>query len=223
VGIETEVDALGCSPTVATRQREAVIEVLRDLARRSDPRGKSTQVEPNQRGGREAMAISQQAVTSEERAPAGEPVGTVNVVDPHPLNWLFVTWNTMEEPVRTDEHGHLVGAAMEDSRWIDDTTFEIDLRRGVRYQDGEEFTAANFKRAFDETQRWKAPHPPGTYLNFHPDTRLEIVDDHKVRMVFPEPDGLVLGKFRGFHLPSTRFWDELGFGYKAIGTGEGHW
>jgi len=25
------------------------------------------------------------------------PVGTVNVFDPHPLNWLFITWNTMEE------------------------------------------------------------------------------------------------------------------------------
>lgn len=45
------------------------------------------------------------------------PVGTVNVVDPHPLNWLYITWNTMEEPVRTDETGATVGAAMEDSHW----------------------------------------------------------------------------------------------------------
>ena len=42
-------------------------------------------------------------------------VGTVNVVDPHPLNWLYITWNTMEEPVRTEEKGNIVGAAMEDS------------------------------------------------------------------------------------------------------------
>ena len=26
------------------------------------------------------------------------PVGTINVVDPHPLNWLYITWNTMEGP-----------------------------------------------------------------------------------------------------------------------------
>jgi hypothetical protein len=39
------------------------------------------------------------------------PVGTVHVVDPNPLNWLFITWNTMEEPVRTDEQGRIVGAA----------------------------------------------------------------------------------------------------------------
>jgi len=45
------------------------------------------------------------------------PVGSINVVDPHPLNWLYITWNTMEEPVRTDEKGNIVGAAMEDSFW----------------------------------------------------------------------------------------------------------
>ena len=112
---------------------------------------------------------------------------------------------------------------MEDSRWVDETIFEVDVRRGVRFQDGEECTAHSFKRAFDEVQRWKAPHPPGTSLNFHPDATAEVVDDYKVRINFPEPDGLVLGKFRGMHVPSTRFWEEEGFGYRKNGTGEGHW
>ena len=151
------------------------------------------------------------------------PVGTIHVVDPNPLNWLFITWNTMEEPVRTTPDGHLVGAAMESSRWIDETTFEVKLRQGIRFQDGEKFDVRSFERAFVEVQRWRAPHPPGTSLNFHPDTRLEIVDDSTVRMIFTEPDGAILGKFRGFHLPSTRFWDEIGFGYKNNGSGEGHW
>ncbi len=44
-----------------------------------------------------------------------------------------------------------------------------------------------------------------------------------MRLHFPEPDGLVLGKFRGMHVPSTRFWEEEGFGYRKNGTGEGHW
>jgi ABC-type transport system substrate-binding protein len=112
---------------------------------------------------------------------------------------------------------------MEDSRWVDETTFEVTLRQGIRFQDGEEFNTRSFERAFVEVQQWKAPHPPGTSLNFHPDTRLEIVDDYTVRMIFPEPDGTILGKFRGFHLASTRFWDEIGFGYQKLGTGEGHW
>ena len=112
-------------------------------------------------------------------------MGTIHVVDPHPLKWLFITWNTMEESIRTDGRGHIVGAVMEDSRCIDETTFEVDIREGIRFQDGEGCTAHSFKRAFDEVQRWKAPHPPGTYLNFHPDARVEVVNDHRVRMNFP--------------------------------------
>jgi ABC-type transport system substrate-binding protein len=153
---------------------------------------------------------------------AHAPAGTINVVDPNPLNWLFVTWNTMEEPFRTDERGHIVGAVMEDSRWLDDT-FQVDVRRGIHFQDGEDLTAHSVKRAFDEVQRWKAPHPPCTSLNFHPDATAEVVDDYTVRIHFPEPDGLVLGKFRGMHVPSTRFWEEEGFGYRKRETGEGHW
>jgi ABC-type transport system substrate-binding protein len=75
------------------------------------------------------------------------------VVDPHPLNWLFITWNTMEEPVRTDEEGHIVGAAMEESSWVDQTTLEVRLRKGLRYQDGEEFSAENFTRAFETARQ----------------------------------------------------------------------
>lgn len=150
------------------------------------------------------------------------PVGTVNVVDPHPLNWLYITWNTMEEPVRTDEQGNIVGAAMEDSFW-EGATLVVKVREGVRFQDGTTLTAHSVRRAFDEVQKWKAPHPPGTYLNFHPDTTVDVTDDYTIRFNFPEPDGLALAKFRGFHIPSERFWEEEGFGYRKLGTGEGHW
>ncbi len=39
--------------------------------------------------------VSQQPAAGQEQR---TPVGTINVVDPNPLNWLFITWNTMEEP-----------------------------------------------------------------------------------------------------------------------------
>lgn len=148
--------------------------------------------------------------------------GTVHIVDPSPLNWLFITWNTAEEPVRTDEDGHIVPAVLTDFRWVD-TTLEIDTRPGVRFQDGEPLTAHHVKRAFDEVQRWAAPHPPGTYLNFAPDARAEVAGDHRLRIRFPAPDGLALGKFRGMHVMSSAFWQRLGFGYDRVGTGEGHW
>lgn len=138
------------------------------------------------------------------------PVGEITIVDANELNWLFITWNTVEEPVRTDHEGRVVGAAMESFDWLDDTTLEIHVREGVTFHDGTALRARHVKRSFDEVQRWKAPHPPGTYLNSHPDTTMEIVDDHTVRMHFPEPEGLALGKFSGMHVMNDRFWDELG-------------
>jgi ABC-type transport system substrate-binding protein len=151
------------------------------------------------------------------------PVGTLNVVDPHPLNWLFITWNTMEEPIRVDEDGHIAFALATDARWVDDRTLELDLREEVRFQDGEPFTAHSIRQGFEEMQRWAAPHPPGTWLNFPPESVCEVVGEHRVRFRFPAPDGLAVGKFRGFHIPSADFWGTYGFGYAKTGSGEGHW
>lgn len=151
------------------------------------------------------------------------PVGEVRVFDPHPLNWLFITWNTMEEPVRTDHEGFLVMALAESARWRDDRTLEVRVRDGACFQDGEPCAARAVKENFEEVQRWAVPHPPGTYLNFHPDARCDVEDERTCVFRFPEPDGLVLGKFRGFHVASPSFWHTHGFGYKRTGSGEGHW
>ena len=153
----------------------------------------------------------------------GEPAGTVHVVDPSPLNWLYITYNTVEELVRVSPEGITVPAAMESYRWKDDRTLEVDLREGNRFQDGEPLTAATVKRAFDEVFRWEAPHPPGTHFNIDPRTRCEVAGEHRVRLHLPEPDGLVLGKLRAVHLMSTRFWNGPGFGYARDASGEGHW
>ena len=96
------------------------------------------------------------------RDEAPTPVGTLNVFDPHPLNWLFITWNTMEEPVRTDHEGHTVLALAEAAEWRADGGFAVTVRRGARFQDGEPCTAHSIKQNFDEVQTWAAPHPPGT-------------------------------------------------------------
>jgi ABC-type transport system substrate-binding protein len=116
-------------------------------------------------------------------------VGTINIVDPSPLNWLFITWNTMEEPIRIDEDGRTVFALAESAEWRDEKTLELRLRKGVRFQDGEPFTAHAIKLNFDEMQRWAAPHPPGTWLNFPQDSVAEVVDDHTIRFRFPAPTG----------------------------------
>lgn len=152
-----------------------------------------------------------------------EPIGTVHVVDPSPLNWLYITYNTVEELVRVDTQGKIRPAAMHRYRWVDDRTLEIHVRKGERFPDGEPLTASSVKRSFDEQGRWAAPHPPGTHFNLDRRTHCEVTGERTVRLCFPDPDGLALGKLRAMHIMSTRFWDEVGFGYARNGTGEGHW
>lgn len=165
---------------------------------------------------------TQPAPRDTEKKPAK---GTLRVVDPSPLNWLFITWNTMEEPIRTDHDGRAVYSMATGHRYSDGgKTLEIDVRRDVVYQNGEPLTARHIELAFDEMQKWEAPHPPGTWLNFAPETITEVVNDHLIRFRFPEPDGLALAKMRGFHVPSKTFWTEgPGFGYEREGSGNGNW
>ena len=155
------------------------------------------------------------------RGRARGPVGAVRVVEPGPLNWLHITYNTVEELVRVTTRGKIRPAAMRRYRWVDDRTLEVEVRE--RFPDGEPLTAHSVKRSFDEVARWTAPHPPGTHFNIDPRTRCEATGGRTVRFQLPEPDGLALGKLRAVHIMSTRFWDEIGFGYRRNGTGEGHW
>jgi hypothetical protein len=71
------------------------------------------------------MVSPQVAPTKAEWRPE---VGTIYVYDPSPLNWLFTTWNTMEEPIRVDQDGRVVNALATGASWPDDHTLELELR-----------------------------------------------------------------------------------------------
>jgi len=150
------------------------------------------------------------------------PRGTVRVVDPHPLNWLYLTYNTVEEPVRVTRGGKIRPAAMRRFRWVDRQTLELHFRP-ERFADGTALDARSFQRAVTEQLRWQAPHPPGTQFNLDRRSRVEVVDDRTARLHLPEVDGLVLGKLRATHIMTERFWRDLGFGYAQGRPGEGHW
>ncbi len=171
-----------------------------------------------------ALAVPGVSILAGEEGPEDRDASTtITVVDLSPLNWLSVTWSTMEELVRVNENGHTVPTLAESWKWLDDKTLEFKLRKGVTFQDGEPFDAKVFRRSFDEVQKWKAPHPPGAFLNFDPQTKLTVVDDYTIRFEFPAPDASAFMKFRGTHIGSTKFWDSGGFVSKKTGTAEGHW
>ena len=156
------------------------------------------------------------------RRPA-KPEGSLRVVDPSPLNWLYITYNTVEELVRVTKGGKIRPAAMRAYHWADDRTLDVWLRKDERFPDGQPLTAASVQRALAEQVRWVAPHPPGTHFNLDRSTRCEVRGPHRVRFHLPEPDGLAVGKLRATHVMSEHFWRDLGFGYARDQSGEGHW
>lgn len=151
------------------------------------------------------------------------PDNTVNVADFSPVNWLSVTWMTMEEADAVNLNGKTVHALADSWKWVNPTTLELKLRKDVKYQDGTPFTAKNLKTAFDKVNDWSQPHPPGKFLNWAKGSEAKIKDDYTLDIVLPEPDSAAFMKLRGMHVPSNAFWDKLGFVDKKSGSANGHW
>jgi ABC-type transport system substrate-binding protein len=151
------------------------------------------------------------------------PIGTIYVVDPSPLNWLFVLFNTMEEPVRADHEGRIVPSLASRAQWLSPSTLRLKLRNGVFFHNGASYDSRNTLESFRELHRWDAPHPSGTWLNFAKGTQVEVIDKDTVHFHFPIPDGLALGKMRVSHQANSLFYRTIGFGYAKLGTAEGHW
>lgn len=147
----------------------------------------------------------------------GEPApprGEIRVVDKHPWNWAWISWNVFEHLVEQDSDGTLVPRLATGWYWEDDRTLIVSLRRGVRFHNGEVFDAEIVKRNWDENIRLKQPHLPGTFLSFKAGSRLEIIDLFTVRFVFPEPDGAALAKLSLMHIGNRQFYHDLGWGEK---------
>jgi len=152
-----------------------------------------------------------------------KPVGRLQVVDRSSLNWLYITYNTVEELVRVTRGGKTRPAAMAAYKWRSPLVLDVWLRPGNRFQSDRPLTVDSVRQAFVEQQRWEAPHPPGTQFNIDRRTRLDVASPHRLRFTLPERDGLLVGKLRAMHIMDAQFWEDLGFGYAREQSGEGHW
>jgi peptide/nickel transport system substrate-binding protein len=148
-----------------------------------------------------------------EQTPA--PRGELRIVDKHPWNWAWITFNVFEHLMDLDKNGTLVPRLATDWQWRDDRTLEMTLRQGVTFHNGEIFDAEIVKLNWDENFRLRQPHMQGQIMNFKPGSRLEIVDPQTVRCVFPEPDGGALAKLSNMHMANRQFYREFGWGEES--------
>ena len=148
-----------------------------------------------------------------EQAPA--PRGELRVVDKHPWNWSWIVLNVFEHLIELDKEGKPVPRLATAWRWVNDRTLEMPLRRGVKFQNGEAFDAEIVKLNWEENTRLRQPLAIGSFMNFKPGSRLEVIDSYTIRFVFPEPDGGALAKLRAVHIANRQFYREFGWGEKS--------
>jgi ABC-type transport system substrate-binding protein len=142
------------------------------------------------------------------------PRGEVRIVDNHHFNWTWIVLNVFEHLIEFDQNGKLVPRLATSWHWLDDRTLEFKLRRGVTFHNGEMFDAEIVKLNWEENTRLIQPLMLGRFMNFKPESRLEIVDPYTVRFHFPEPDGGALARFCLLHMGNREFHRELGWGEK---------
>lgn len=152
-------------------------------------------------------------------AGAGEapaPRGELRIVDYNPRNWVSIVYNVFEHLMEADRDGRLVPRLATSWRWLDERTLEVKLRRGVKFHNGEVFDANILKLNWEENLRLRQPHMVGSFMNFKPGSRLEILDRYAVRFIFAEPDGSAVVKLAFMHIGNRAF-------YRELGWGEEHW
>jgi ABC-type transport system substrate-binding protein len=143
------------------------------------------------------------------------PRGELRIVDKHPWNWTWIVFNVFEHLIELDKDGKMVPRLATSWRWRDDRTLEFTLRPGVKFHNGEVFDADIVKLNWEENTRLQQPLRSGTFMNFKPGSRVEVIDPQTVRFVFPEPDGGALTKFRAVHMANRQFYRDFGWGEKS--------
>jgi peptide/nickel transport system substrate-binding protein len=122
--------------------------------------------------------------------------------------------------VATDKTGKLIPWLVTGWKNTDPLTWELTLRQGVKFQNGEPFDARAVKFFYDMMNDEKLNSP--TKSNHNWVARVDIVDDYTVRVITRVPYPVAPGKFTLAHAVPPEYIRQVGIdGYRKrpIGTG----
>ena len=152
--------------------------------------------------------------------------GAFTSMDPHyhtltPNNAM--NKHVFDRLVDTDENFRLRPGLAESWQPVSETVWEFKLRRGVTWHDGTPFTAEDVVATFARVPRVR--NSPGSFVIYTRSVqRLEVVDDHTVRMHTATPYPLMPNLMSGLPVISRKLAGdvdtaEFNNGKAAIGTG----
>ncbi len=141
-----------------------------------------------------ALAIAVLAVAPAGAAPAGEvKIGLAaepNTFDPHLTvgrNTQIFIVNVYDGLTARDAEGHLVPALAESWKRLNPTTWQFTLRKGVKFHNGESFTAQSVKATLDYALDPASKSHYATASYWGPLKEVQVVDDFTVRFLTKQP------------------------------------
>ena len=97
----------------------------------------------------------------------------------------IVQANIFETLVKRDDDNNIIPGLAEKWEPIDEKTYEFNLREGVKFHDGEPFTADAVKANLDRIRDTEVASP--RYFLFEMISDVEVVDEHTVRITTEYP------------------------------------
>lgn len=131
-----------------------------------------------------------------------------------------VTMNIFDGLLHKRPDGSFEGGLATSWRRLDDTTWELDLRRGVRFHNGEPFTAEAVRFTLERIVNPDYRSARRTGYLFVQD--LEVVDDFRVRLRTTRPYPLTEALLAELQIVPPRYYAQVGpdgFNRHPIGTG----
>jgi len=150
----------------------------------------------------------------------------VTSIDPHFHNLTpnnNVGNHVFDTLVGKDASGRLTPQLAESWRTIDDLTWEFKLRRGVKFHDGSDFTAADVVFSLDRVPN--VPNSPSSFVSYSKQiTEKIVVDPYTIRLKTAAPYPLMPNDMGTIMIVSSRAakgatTEDFNSGKAAVGTG----
>ena len=151
--------------------------------------------------------------------------GQITSLDPHFVDLApnsILAEHIFDKLVRRNENSSLQLSLAESWRIIDPTTWELMLRKNVRFHDGSRFSAEDVVASLERVQQIKdSPGPFSTYLRAI--QGVQIMDQHRLRIKTHAPYPLLLNDLSTIIIMPKRLVNtttqELDSGKNVIGSG----
>ncbi|WP_409289831.1 ABC transporter substrate-binding protein [Peribacillus sp. SCS-37] len=144
-------------------------------------------------------------------------------IDTFLLDWSTVATSVFEGLVKRDNDLKIGPGLAESWEYTDDKTLVFKLRKGVKFHNGEPFTAEAVKFTFDRLLGPEGKKGP-QQANYAAIDHVEVVDESTVKMVLKSVDPVLITKLAGYGavIIPPKYYKEKGDAYfneHPVGTG----